>query len=184
MSDVKSRIAKKCDFSSVFLRGGCCEADGTAFRRVPSLWKLEFTDALRRLGQAQLIARGRLGGNFCVTNGVETEFVAQGSVELLSNFRIRNEKCARVLAALPNAFTRVTDPRAALFHQLLCDAQVQQIAFAGHALTVEDVNFGLAERRGNFVLHHFYLGSVADHSLSVLDRRHTADLDAHRRVKL
>jgi hypothetical protein len=37
MPDVKSRIAEKCDFSSVFLRMRRWEADETAFRRVPRL---------------------------------------------------------------------------------------------------------------------------------------------------
>ena len=73
MPDVKGRIARKCDFSSVFLRSERWEAGGTAFRNVPGLWKLEFTGILGGFSEPELIARGGASVNFGVTAGIEAE---------------------------------------------------------------------------------------------------------------
>src|SRR5690606_39405000 len=49
---------------------------------------------------------------------------------------------------------------------------------------VHDVEFGLAERRGDLVLDHLHTGADTDGVLAVLDRLDTADIHAHRGVEL
>ena len=56
----------------------------------------------------------------------------------------------------------IAEPRTALFHKLLHDPQIQQVAFARYSLPVQDVHFGFAERRGHLVLHDLDLGAVPD----------------------
>ncbi len=64
------------------------------------------------------------------------------------------------------------------------DTQVQQVPFARNALAVQNVDLRLAERGGNFVLHHLDLGPVADHFLTVFDGCHAPNFAPYRRVEL
>src|SRR5260370_28531446 len=76
------------------------------------------------------------------------------------------------------------EPRSALLHHLLLNAQIEQIRLARDALAVENVHLGVAERRGHLVLHDLDLGAIPDHLLAVLDSGRTPNLAANGRVEL
>ena len=63
-------------------------------------------------------------------------------------------------------------------------AELDDLALAGDALAVHDLELRLAERRRHLVLHHLDAGHVADDFLAVLDRADAADVEAHRGVEL
>src|SRR4029077_11576701 len=62
----------------------------------------------------------------------------------------------------------------------LGDARVDQIAFARNAFAVDDIELGLAERRGDFVLHNFRAGARADDAVTFLDGLNAANIHADR----
>src|SRR5690606_14099506 len=84
------------------------------------------------------------------------------------------------VAALADKFAFERNPRAALFENLMLEAEVEQRARGGNAFVEHDVEFGFGERRSDLVLNNFDLGAVA-HNFAVgrLDLIAAADVDAH-----
>src|SRR5690606_38705678 len=62
--------------------------------------------------------------------------------------------------------------------------EVDEVAGPGDALVEHDVELGLAEGRGDLVLHHAGAGAVADGDVALLDRARPADVDANGAVEL
>src|SRR5713226_3014058 len=83
------------------------------------------------------------------------EFLAQGVFELVANVLVFLEEDAGVFAALAHALASVAEPRAALLDDALVDSEIEEVALAGDPFAVDDVEFGLAEGRGDFVLDDF-----------------------------
>src|SRR6266850_2402080 len=110
--------------------------------------------------------------------------LAQRVFQLVANVLVFLEEYPRILAPLAHALAPEADPRPALFQHALFDAQVDQVAFARNSFAVHDVEFGLAERRRHFVLHHFRARARAHHFVAFLDRLNAPDIHAHRRIKL
>src|SRR5689334_16110411 len=94
----------------------------------------------------------------------------QLAIKLRARVGVVFQELAGVLAALPDPLTFITKPRTALFHEVLCDAEVDQVAFFGDPFPVDDVEFGLAEGRRDLILDHLHLGAVADHDVAIFDR--------------
>ena len=86
------------------------------------------------------------------------------------------EKITGVVLALADAFLVVAVPGARFFDDISVDAQFEDLAFARDALAVENVEDRFAERRRNFVLHHFYARLRADHFVVLFDRADTANI--------
>ncbi len=68
------------------------------------------------------------------------------------------QKLASVVLALPDALAVVAVPGAGFLDELCGYAQVDDFAFARDAFAIEDVEFGLAERRRHLVLDDLDLG--------------------------
>src|SRR5690606_33871043 len=61
---------------------------------------------------------------------------------------------------------------------------VDDLAGLTDALTIEDVELGLAEWWGHLVLDHLHFGPVAKHILSVLDLARAADVQSDGSIEL
>ena len=63
-------------------------------------------------------------------------------------------------------------------------AQLDDLAFARNAFTVQNVENRFAERRRNLVFNYFDAGFVANHLIALLDGADAADIQAHRGIEL
>ena len=79
-------------------------------------------------------------------------------------FRVLLEEFLGVFPTLADAFVLIGVPGAALVDDFLGRGEIEQIAGLGDALAVDDVEFGLLEGRGDFILDDLDLGPVADGS--------------------
>src|SRR3989442_3249027 len=113
---------------------------------------------LGRLGAPFLLQRGRLRQIGRNARGLvrphDAEFLVQLAFDVGEDPGMELEEVARVLAALADALAAVAEPGAALLDDVVLHRQIEQVAFAGDALAVEDVELDLAERRGHPVLSH------------------------------
>src|ERR1700690_2460342 len=124
-----------------------------------------------------------VGGRHVALND-EAERFAQLVVNLVANFRVFLEEDARVVATLAQALTFVGNPRAGFFEQAFGYAKINQITLAGDAFAIDDVEFGFAERRGDFVLHDFGAGARANDAVTFLDGLNATNVYADRGIKL
>ena len=109
-------------------------------------------------GGGELLRFGRrLAVSFRCCGGIrqQTELFAQFVFDLAANVGVFLQENPRIFAALAEAFVLVRNPGAGFFEQAFGDAEINQIAFARDAFAVDDVEFGFAERRGDFVLYDF-----------------------------
>src|SRR5882762_4817176 len=112
------------------------------------------------------------------------EFLAQGGFELFADVLVLLQEDTGVFAALAHARAAEADPRAALFQHALFNTQIDQVAFARDAFAVDDIEFGFAERRSDFVLHHLRARSGAHDLIAFLDGLYAPDIHAHGRIEL
>src|SRR6266568_2221312 len=82
------------------------------------------------------------------------ECFADLRLDLRSEVAVLMQKGFRVLASLTDAHIAVGEPRARLLDDAMLEADIDQLAGLGDAFAVRDVEFGLAERSGAFVLDH------------------------------
>ena len=94
------------------------------------------------------------------------------------------EKAADVFAALADALAGIAVPCAGLLHDIVDYGEIEHIAFARDAFSVEDVELGFAEGRGNLVLDDLDLGARTDHDVAFFDGGDAANVDADRGVEL
>src|SRR5207248_1939684 len=78
----------------------------------------------------------------------------------------------------------VVDPRAALFDDLLLDAEIDEVAFAADAALVHQIELGLLERGGHFVLDDLGANARADRLFALFHVGDLADFDADAAVEL
>src|SRR5580658_5564821 len=105
-------------------------------------------------------------------------------LDLARDFRVLLQEYADIVLALPDTLTLVAVPGAGLVDDALLAAQFDDLALAGDAHAVHDLEFGRAERRGDLVLDHLHAGHVADHFLAILDGTDATDVQPHRGVEL
>src|SRR5690606_22244990 len=89
-----------------------------------------------------------------------------------------------VFLALADALALVAVPGAGLVDDALGSPEVDDLALAGNARAIHDLELRLAEWRGDLVLDHLHAGLVAHHFFAVLDGADAADVEAHRGVEL
>src|SRR6476660_7592136 len=114
----------------------------------------------------------------------DPELLLDPLLELFGDVRVLLEERADVLLALAQLLAVVGVPGAGLANDALLDAHVDERAFAGDALAVDDVELGLLERRGDPVLDHLDPGPVADDIRAVLERLDAPDVQPDRGVEL
>src|SRR5579859_2010415 len=123
--------------------------------------------------------RRRLGDQ-----GLQPQFAPQLGFELGGYVPIFLQELLHVFPSLADPFALVAEPGAGLFDDLFGHAQVEQVALAGDALTVHDVEFSLAKWGGRLVLHDLDLGPGAHDDVAVFDGGDAPNIDAHRGIKL
>src|SRR2546428_7193949 len=143
---------------------------------------------LGRLGAPFLLQRGRLRQIGRNARGLvrphDAEFLVQLAFDVGEDPGMELEEVARVLAALADALAAVAEPGAALLDDVVLHRQIEQVAFAGDALAVEDVELDLAERRSDLALHHLHPPAVSDPRSAALSGADPADVEALRGVEL
>src|SRR4051812_4663378 len=105
---------------------------------------------------------GRRGDGFVVDARTDAKLFLDALLDLVPNIRVLTQERSGVLLALTELFAVVRVPGSGLADQALLHTDVDQRAFAGNALTVDDVELGLLERRGHLVLDDLDPGPVAD----------------------
>src|ERR1700675_5162706 len=128
-------------------------------------------DRLLRAARALRVAPRRCGR--------EAQLLAQLVLDFVANVRVFLQEHARILAALSQALALVGNPRAGFLEQVPGDAEIEQIAFAGNAFAVENVEFRLAERRRHLGLHHFGSRARANHAVAFLDGLNAANVETN-----
>src|SRR3984957_11845850 len=91
---------------------------------------------------------------------------------------------ACIFASLADTLALVAVPGAGFLHDVMNGGDVERGAFARDALSVHDVEFGFAERRGHFILYHFDFCARTGDDVAFFDGGNAANIDAYRRVKL
>src|SRR5262249_50025941 len=89
-----------------------------------------------------------------------------------------------VFAALADALTLVAEPCTGFFDDVLGDGQIEQVAFFRNTFSVQDVEFGLTERCGNFILHDLHFGARANHLVAVFDGGNAANVGTDGSIEL
>src|SRR5262245_18346720 len=87
-----------------------------------------------------------------VGGGVNQQLLANDLLDGVADFRVVFQVLGGVGLALPDLVALVAVPGAGFLDQAQLYAQVDDLASAVDALAVHDLEFGLAERRGHFVL--------------------------------
>ena len=101
----------------------------------------------------------------------------------MGNFRVFFQPHAHIVFALADFSTVVAVPSAGFFDDVVFHAQIDYFAFPAHAFAVENIEFGLAERRRNFVFNHFNFGFIAQNVVAFFDLAGAADIEAHGSVE-
>src|SRR6266478_9457745 len=130
------------------------------------------------------MAVGARRGGAGIAGRRDFEFLTQGGFELVADVFVFLQEDAGVFAALAHALAAKADPRAAFLEQAFVDAEVDQVAFAGDAFAVENVEFCFPEGRGDFVLHHFAARARTDDAVAFLDGLDAANVQSNGSVKL
>src|SRR5919108_482849 len=89
-----------------------------------------------------------------------------------------------VLAALSEPLVPVAEIRTRLLDELALEPNVEDAAFPGDPVPVDDVELGLAEGRRDLVLDHLHAHAVAHRLGAVLERLDAADVQALGSVEL
>src|SRR6202521_1854862 len=99
----------------------------------------------------------------------QAQLFTQLRVDLLGHIRVFAQELLGVIATLPDALALVAVPGAALLDQVMLHAQVDQVAFLGDTLAIDNVELGFAERRRHLIFDDLDLGAVAGDRFAVLD---------------
>src|SRR5437879_6302341 len=147
-------------------------------------WGLGCVGRRRHCGHSARWGCGRRSGGRLRRRSDQSQRLSYFGVQLGHHIFVVLEELAGIFTSLADALALVAEPRAGLFKDVVVDRQIQQIAFARDAFPVEDVELGLAEWGGDFVLHDFDFGARASDDVAFFDGGDAPDIDADRRVEL
>src|SRR5262245_56919832 len=94
--------------------------------------------------------RWRFVGGLCL--GPDAQRRADLGFDLAGDLRVLDQELLGVVSPLPEPQLAVGEERSRLLHQVVLDAEVEQLALARDAGAVLDLELGLAERRRHLVL--------------------------------
>src|ERR1700735_4326328 len=83
-------------------------------------------------------------------NRNQSKRLAHFHIELGHGVFVVFEELAGIFAALANALALITEPRARLFEEVAVHRDIEQVAFARNAFSIQNVELGFAERRSHF----------------------------------
>src|SRR5882724_1230220 len=96
-------------------------------------------------------------------------------LDAFENLRLLLQRRLGILASLSQAIALIGKPRTTLVDDVLCDGQIQNIAFARDAFAIHDVKLALTERRRHFIFRDLDLRAVPYYAVSVLDGSDASD---------
>ena len=105
-------------------------------------------------------------------------------LDFLRQLRLALQILARIVLALADLVAVVGVPGTGLVDQFVLHAEFDDLALARRSFTVEDIEDGLAEWRGDLVLDDLDPRFVADDFVALLDAADAADVKPNRRVEL
>src|SRR5438552_693894 len=113
------------------------------------------------------LSPGRLFRAGCLLSGglrsapdrLQAQCRAHLDLDVGQHLRVVPQMALGVLTPLANALVLVRVPRTRFLDDVVLGGGVEDRAFLGDALPVDDVELGLAERRRELVLHHLDLGA-------------------------
>src|SRR5579862_2832084 len=120
----------------------CCP--GSRNRLLPRFRRGQLLRFRRRLAVAHFPVRQMIR---------QAQLLTQFMFDLAANVGMFLQELPRIVTALAQTIRLVGNPCAGFLKQAAGYSQVEQVAFLRNAFTVNDVEFGFAEWRGNFVLH-------------------------------
>src|SRR4051812_20613821 len=89
-----------------------------------------------------------------------------------------------VIAALADALTLEGEPGAALVDDVFLYGKVKDVAFAGNAFSIHDVEFGFAERGCDLVFDDLRLRAVPNDGITIFDGGNAPHVQTHRGIEL
>src|ERR1700722_5418648 len=104
--------------------------------------------------------------------------------DLAGHFLVALEERPNVVLTLPDAIALIGVPRPGLVDDAVRAGEVDDLTFAGDALSVHDLELSLAERRGALVLHDLHARHVAGHFLPLFDGADATDIETHGGIEL
>src|SRR4051812_40925594 len=119
-----------------------------------------------------------------IERGADAELLLDPLLDLVGEVGVVLQEVAGVLLALTELVALVRVPSTGLLHHALLDTDVDQAALTTEALTPEDVELGLLERRGHLVLDDLDPRAAAHRVGALLEGLDAADVQADRRVEL
>lgn len=114
----------------------------------------------------------------------QAQRIAEFVIKPLSGVGVFFEESAGVVSSLADSFPLVAKPGAGFFHDVFGYPQIDEVAFAGNAFAVKNIEFSFAEWRCHFILHYLGPCTIADDRLSILDGAGAANIHTHRAVEL
>ena len=94
------------------------------------------------------------------------------------------QKLARVFATLTDPVATEAVPGAALFRKIMLHTKVDQIAFLGDALAINNVEFRFVEGGGNLILDDFEAGAIAGYFIAIFNGTDASNIGTHTGIKL
>ena len=102
---------------------------------------------------------------------------------LFAEVLVVNEELSGLFSALAETYLAEAEMGTGFFDYVARDAEVNQVAFVGDTVVEHNIEFGFAERRGDFVFDDSCAGPVADSAGFFLDCRYAPQVKADRAVE-
>src|SRR5689334_4476892 len=102
------------------------------------------------------------------------------SFKLFSKFRIVEQQLLYGIPAMSKFSIVVAEPLSGFLDHVLVNSNVDDLPYFTDSFSVHDIEFRQAERRSNFVLHHFHLCTVSIYAVAFLDLTDPADIETNR----
>src|SRR4051812_28451032 len=127
---------------------------------------------------------GRLDSRGLVQRRPDAELLLDLLLDLVGEVGVVPQEVARVLLALAELVALVGVPGTGLAHEALLHTHVDEATLATEALTPDQVELGLLERRRDLVLHDLDPHPAADRVGALLQGLDPAHVQTHRGVEL
>ena len=126
---------------------------------------VELARGLAELGARALTVHGRALEDF-YTGPVRADIISAVREAVspygISYFRMFLQVVLRVILALADLLSVISEPGTTLLHDVLINGKIDDASLSGDTLTVHDIEFRFTERRSNLILNDLYTSVVTD----------------------
>jgi hypothetical protein len=88
--------------------------------------------------------------------------------DLIRHFRVIDQQLLNRISSLAHFIGIIAEPASAFLYDAKFNNHINDLTNFGDTFSINDVELCLAERRGYFILNHFYLYMVAYRFIAVL----------------